>query len=156
MGSFGLQVLVQNLSTCQDAVDRAICGDVSVIRSEFETRQVYRMIWFPGKINSADPLTKKDSTMSRTLEMILYSGTIPINFHQALCNRSDKSDGLENIQRRVNMEINDLSRQLNERKCVRRPMLQHITHRLRIRDGNLTEYLRFAGSSQFSCDYYIN
>ncbi len=49
--------LYDTLSTCRNATDRSTRADVSVIRYEFETKNVSRMIWVSGKSNLADPLT---------------------------------------------------------------------------------------------------
>eukprot|EP00178_Gracilaria_changii_P027963 TRINITY_DN936_c0_g2_i2.p1 TRINITY_DN936_c0_g2~~TRINITY_DN936_c0_g2_i2.p1 ORF type:complete len:399 (+),score=36.11 TRINITY_DN936_c0_g2_i2:473-1669(+) len=71
--------LFDTLSTCRNATDRSIRADVSVIRYEFETHNISRMIWIPNKLNLADPLTKLDSFLCTSLELLLYSGTIPLD-----------------------------------------------------------------------------
>lgn len=50
--------LYDTLSTCRSSTDRSICADLSVIRYEFETHNVNQIIWIPGKVPLADPLTK--------------------------------------------------------------------------------------------------
>ena len=95
----GLWVVVDSkdlhgtLSTCRNAADRSIRGDVSVIRYEFETRNVDRMIWVPGRMNYADPLTKTDSPLSSSLELMLFTGKITMDFGEALSSSSNKSTG---------------------------------------------------------------
>lgn len=80
-------------STYWNPVDHAIHGDFAVIRYEFETNEVHENIRIPEKMNPTNPLTKTDSPESRHLELIMRNGTIPVDFHQALFNRSDKSAG---------------------------------------------------------------
>lgn len=85
--------LFATLSTCRNVADRSIRGDVSVIRYEFETRNVDRMIWIPGSANYADPLTKTDSPISQALELMFFDGKISMDFHGALFRNSDAPTG---------------------------------------------------------------
>ncbi|PXF49341.1 hypothetical protein BWQ96_00915 [Gracilariopsis chorda] len=71
--------LFDTLSTCRNATDRSIRAEVSVIRYEFETHNVSQIIWIPGKLNLADLLKKSDSPLRTSLEILLYSGTIPLD-----------------------------------------------------------------------------
>ena len=72
--------LYDSLSTCRNATDKSIRADVSLIRYEFETHKINRMVWIPGKLNSADAITKPDSPLCQTLQLLMFSGTIPIDF----------------------------------------------------------------------------
>ncbi|PXF44742.1 hypothetical protein BWQ96_05501 [Gracilariopsis chorda] len=81
--------LYGTLSTCRNASDKLIRGEVSVTRLDFETKKIERMVWVPGKCNYGDPLTKTDSPMADALQNLLYSGRISIDFEVALFNRSD-------------------------------------------------------------------
>ena len=85
--------LFSTLSTCRLATDRSIRGDVSSIRFEFATKNVSSMIWVPGKINLADPGTKPDSQLTQTLQVLLESGCLPINFSDAIIQSSNPSTG---------------------------------------------------------------
>jgi len=82
--------LYTTLTTCRNATDRAMRGDVSFIRYEFETRSVARMFWIPGKINIADPGTKPNSPLAHTLSILLGTGQLPIDFADALSKSSDQ------------------------------------------------------------------
>lgn len=72
--------LYDSLSTCRGATDKSIRADVSLIRYEFETQKISRMIWIPGNVNPADALTKPDSPLRQTLQLLMFSGRIPIDF----------------------------------------------------------------------------
>eukprot|EP00178_Gracilaria_changii_P001336 TRINITY_DN1187_c0_g1_i1.p1 TRINITY_DN1187_c0_g1~~TRINITY_DN1187_c0_g1_i1.p1 ORF type:complete len:639 (-),score=88.06 TRINITY_DN1187_c0_g1_i1:5196-7112(-) len=85
--------LFDTLSTCRNATDRSIRADVSVIRYEFETYQVSRMSWIPGKLNFADPLTKLDSPLCSALELLLFKGEIPIDTSSCQHRSSNRSTG---------------------------------------------------------------
>ena len=74
--------LFLTLSTCRMAYDRSIRGDVSSIRFEFATKRVSSMIWVPGKINLADPSTKPNSHLTKTLNLLFESGTLPIDLQK--------------------------------------------------------------------------
>lgn len=82
--------LYSTLTTCRNATDRAMRGDVSFIRYEFETRSIARMFWIPGAINMADPGTKPNSPLAQTLSLLLSSGELPIDFEEALSKKSDQ------------------------------------------------------------------
>lgn len=85
--------LFTTLSTCRNASDRSIRADVSVIRFEFETQCVSRMIWVPGKTNLADPGTKPNSPLDQALQLMLFTGEIPISFEDAISRSSHQSTG---------------------------------------------------------------
>lgn len=38
------------------------------------------MAWIPGKLNPADAITKQTSPLCQTLQLLILSGTIPIDF----------------------------------------------------------------------------
>lgn len=75
--------LFNSLSTCRNATDRSIRGDVNIIRHDFETNRISRMIWIPGNMNPADPLTETNSPLSQVLQVMMFSGTIPIDFNNS-------------------------------------------------------------------------
>lgn len=85
--------LYDTIFTFRLPTDRSIRGDVALIRYEFETRKVSRMIRVPGKMNSSDPLTKQDSPLVSSLQLTLFSGELPFNFEDFLARRSDQSTG---------------------------------------------------------------
>lgn len=72
--------LYGSLSTCRSATDKSIRADVSLIRYEFETRKINCMVWIPGKLNPADAITKPDSPLCQTMQLLMFSGTILIDF----------------------------------------------------------------------------
>ena len=47
------------------------------------------MIWVPNKINLADPGTKTDSHITQTLNLLFETGTVPIDFKEAVIKSSD-------------------------------------------------------------------
>ena len=42
------------------------------------------MIWIPGSINLADPGTKTDSNLTLSLQLLLASSAIPIDYKAAV------------------------------------------------------------------------
>ena len=85
--------LFDTLSTCRNATDRSVRADVNVIRFEFETRVVSRMIWTPGKTNLADPLTKRNSPLIDALQLLLLNSALPISLCGSLARASSQSTG---------------------------------------------------------------
>eukprot|EP00171_Calliarthron_tuberculosum_P001292 IDg1292t1 len=72
--------LYSSLSTCRNSIDKSIRADVSVIRYEFETKNISRMVWIPGKCNLADAGTKPNSPLTNALQLMMFSGELPIDF----------------------------------------------------------------------------
>ncbi len=64
-------------------MDKSIRGDVGLITYEFEPREMDKMIWIPGETNHVDPLTKLNSTLCSSLQLLTYSGKLPIDFKEA-------------------------------------------------------------------------
>jgi len=85
--------LFTTLSTCRNAMDRSIRGDVSVIRYEFETKNVDRMIWVPGKLNLADACTKENSPLAESLQLMMYTSKISMDFSESEHRDSDQFFG---------------------------------------------------------------
>lgn len=83
--------LWSSLSTCRNPEDKSILADVQLLRYNFETHHLNKLIWLPRKINLADPLTKRDSPLCETLQLMLFDGTIPIDFATAETRASNKS-----------------------------------------------------------------
>lgn len=81
--SLGIAVYSMDLqkpvTTCHEPSDKSVSTDIKVIRYEFETKNVNWMTWLPGKITLADPLSKKDSLMVKPLQLLMYTGEIPID-----------------------------------------------------------------------------
>ena len=71
--------LFTSLSTCRVPEDKSIRADVQLIRYCFETKKIENIIWIPGAVNPADPLTKKDSPILESLQIMLYQGEIPLD-----------------------------------------------------------------------------
>lgn len=85
--------LFSSLSTCPLAADGSIRGDVSFIRFDFFTKTISQIIQVPGSINLADPGTKTDSNLAQTLQILLVSEYIPIDFSEAVFQSSDQFTG---------------------------------------------------------------
>ena len=71
--------LFTSLSTCRTPEDKSIRADVQLLRYNFETEQLNKLIWIPGSANPADPLTKKDSLLSEVLQLMLFQGRLPLD-----------------------------------------------------------------------------
>lgn len=85
--------LFTSLSTQRNSIDKSIRPDVNVIRYEFQTKSVDEIVWLPGKVNLADPGTKRDSALTDTLMSLLHTGRIPVAFDQLLSKSYDRSLG---------------------------------------------------------------
>lgn len=64
--------LFTSVSSKRNSIDCSICGDVGCIQFEFKTGSVDQISWFPGEINLADALTKKDSQLADMLQLSLF------------------------------------------------------------------------------------
>ena len=85
--------LYNTLSTCRNSADRSIRADVSVIRYEFESENVSRIMWVPGKVNLADACTKQNSPLTESLQFLLCSGKIPSDLPDSDIRSSKMSTG---------------------------------------------------------------
>lgn len=85
--------LYESLSSCHVPEDKSIRGDVQLIRYYFETRQISHMVWLPGSLNLADPLTKKDSRLEACLQLLLFDGNLPCEIPSENQRSSDRSLG---------------------------------------------------------------
>ena len=70
--------LFLSLSTCRTPEDKSIRADVQILRYNFERHYLNRLIWIPGSLNIADSLTKKDSPLAETLQLMLFDGSLPV------------------------------------------------------------------------------
>lgn len=68
--------LFETLSTCRNSIDSSIRADVNVIRYEFETHKVNRIVLIPGKINIRDPLTKTNSPLCQPFQLSMFTGEL--------------------------------------------------------------------------------
>ena len=59
--------LFTSSSTKRNSIAQSIRSHVGCIRFEFKTGSVEYISWVPGKVNLADPLTKKDSQLTDML-----------------------------------------------------------------------------------------
>ena len=75
--------LFTSFSTKRNSIDKSIWPDVNVIRFEFETRNVDKLIWILGLLNLADPGTMRESSLSDALQLMLYSGKVPFDFTES-------------------------------------------------------------------------
>ena len=71
--------LFTSLSTQRNWIDRSIRGDVGCIRFEFQTGTVEKTSWKPGRVNLDDSLTEKDSVLTETLPLCLFTGRLSFN-----------------------------------------------------------------------------
>lgn len=85
--------LFTTLTTQRQSVDRSIRGDIGVIRFEFETRNVSRIIWIPGKTNPADIGTKFDSPLTDAVAQLLATGKFPLHLENLETCASNRSLG---------------------------------------------------------------
>lgn len=85
--------LFSSLSTCRTPEDKSILADVALLRYHFETHQLNRVIWIPGSANPADPLTKRDSPLADTLQIMMFDGTLPLQFDKTDSRTSNASLG---------------------------------------------------------------
>lgn len=70
--------LFHSLSTNRAPEETSIAADIQLMRCNFGTRRVNRLVWIPGRLNLADPLTKTDSLPSDVLQLMFFSGLIPV------------------------------------------------------------------------------
>ena len=71
--------LFHSLSTCRVPEDKSIRADVSLLRYYFETGSLKKCVWIPGKLNPADALTKLESHLCHQLQLMMYTGTLPMD-----------------------------------------------------------------------------
>ena len=72
-----------SLSTCRSPVDKSMRADVSLICYNYETRRLNRLIWTPGFLNPADVLTKLDSALTDSVQLMMFNGTLPYDMSRA-------------------------------------------------------------------------
>jgi len=85
--------LYDTISTCRLATDRSIRGDIGLMRYDFETHKITKMVWIKGSTNLSDPLTKRDSPLTSSLQLLLHTGKIPFNFDVQLSRDSRRTTG---------------------------------------------------------------
>lgn len=85
--------LFETLSTCRNSVDCSIHSDENVIRYEFETYKVHRVIWIFGKVNLADLVTKPNSALVEPLQLSMFTGKLSLFFDESLSRSSVQSTG---------------------------------------------------------------
>lgn len=71
------------LSTQRNSIDKSIRADVTLIRYEFVTHSVDKIVSINGTINQADPWTKRDSALCDMLQLMIFTGTLPMDFAEA-------------------------------------------------------------------------
>ena len=81
------------MTTCHEPTDKSVKADVHVIRYEYKTKNVSYMTWIPGKLKLADVLTKKDSPINYPLQLMLFTGTVLIDFSTSKTRNATKSTG---------------------------------------------------------------
>ena len=83
-GFFDSKGLFTKISTCRLASNRSIPGNIISTRFKFSTKVVSKMIWVPGSTNIADCGTKPDSPLTNAMQLLLVSGSIPIDYKDAI------------------------------------------------------------------------
>lgn len=68
------------LTTCRNANDKSIEGDMSVVRYEIESQNISKMVWMPGKLKLTDAIAKQDSAIANFLRSLLDSAKLPLSF----------------------------------------------------------------------------
>ena len=76
--------------TCHTPTDKSIWADVSLIRHKFVTHKVNIAIWIPGSVNPADVLTKLDSRICDTLQLMLFDGTMAVDLSAPVMQHSEQ------------------------------------------------------------------
>lgn len=84
--------LFTSLSTQKNSIDKSIRGDVGCIRYEFQTGAVEKISWIPGSVNLADPLTKKDSSLTDALQLTLFTGRLCIDLDSVSETKSSENN----------------------------------------------------------------
>ena len=72
--------LFDSLTSCHVPEDKSIRGDLQLIRYYFETKKIHRVVWIPGSLNLANLLTKRNSVLSDSLQLLLFEGRLPFSF----------------------------------------------------------------------------
>ena len=85
--------LYDTISTKRLPTDKTIKGDVSSLRYDFEVSVINRIIWLPGKFNIADPLTKRNSPIEKSLQLTMFTGLLSTCLEDCLINDSKKLIG---------------------------------------------------------------
>ena len=78
------------MSTCRIDTDRSIRSDASSFRFEFANRTISRRIWVTGNLYLADPRTKTDSNLCKSLQLPFATGQILFDFTDAIVQSSDQ------------------------------------------------------------------
>lgn len=71
--------LFKSLTTRRQSIDRSIRGDNGVVRFEFETTNVSKIISFPEKLNLPDVETSLNSLLLFAIAQMLSTGKIPFS-----------------------------------------------------------------------------
>lgn len=85
--------LFTSLSMCHTPEDKSIASDVQLMGYNFETHLLNRLIWLPGRENPADALTKPDSPLAQTFQLMPFDGTKPLDLSKMEYRKSTQSLG---------------------------------------------------------------
>ncbi len=77
-----------DLMQCRYSIGKSIRGNVDLIRYQFETRHVDRKIWVPCTTNLS---TDYNRFLCQPLQLVLFSGEIPIDFSYSQIRNSEQS-----------------------------------------------------------------
>ena len=73
--------LYDNITTLRDGNDYRMRQTVQRIRDFFQSKELSRLRWIPGKVNIADALTKRNPVMHRLLNRIANDGYLEFPPH---------------------------------------------------------------------------
>lgn len=85
--------LFTSLSTCRALIDKSMRADISLISYNFETRRLNRLVWIPGSLNPSDVLTKLNSTLNESAQLMMFDGTLPYDMSKSEFRDFDKPLG---------------------------------------------------------------
>ena len=80
---FDCKNLFTLLSTCRNPVNKSMRANVSLIRFNYETRRLNRLIWTPGSLSPADVPTKMDSALTDSVQLMMFDGTLTYDMSKA-------------------------------------------------------------------------
>lgn len=95
--------LFDPLLTCRAPGDKTIRADVQLLRYNFEAHSLNKLIWIQCSANSADLLTKRDSPLIYTLQLLLFNGKPELQSDKTQSTSSAAPLGYASLLRRRGM-----------------------------------------------------
>lgn len=81
------------LDNFRNSLDRSISSAANVIRYEFDTYKVNRMIWIAGKGKLADPLARATVFYLQPLQLSMFSAELTVDFNDEIERTSNPFTG---------------------------------------------------------------